>query len=104
MTEINEDTPCIGGGWRGVRDALAKRDRWHKFLTKGHPDGVMVPYDAGSYVRYYWVDLKRESEPTIPWGTWKKTFDDYREFIPERLRPEPPKRSKAQRGRAKPTD
>ena len=33
MTEINDNTLCVG--WRGVRDALAKRDRFHKFLTKG---------------------------------------------------------------------
>ena len=34
MTEINDNTPCVGGGWRGVRDALAKRDRFHKFLCR----------------------------------------------------------------------
>ena len=92
MTEINDNTPCVGGGWRGVRDALAKRDRFHKFLTKGHPDGVMLPYYGGFDIRYYWLDLKSESELTIPWGTWTKIFDDYRALVPPRLRPEAPKR------------
>jgi hypothetical protein len=43
MTEINDNTPCFGGTWRSQRDTLAKRDRWRKFLAKGHPDGVMLP-------------------------------------------------------------
>ena len=92
MTGINEDTPCVGGGWRGVRDALAKHDRFHKFLTKGHSDGVMLPYYGGGDIRYYWFNPKRESELTIPWGTWTKIFDDYQDLMPPRLRPEAPKR------------
>jgi hypothetical protein len=99
MTEINDNTPCVGGGWRGVRDALAKRDRFHKFLTKGHPDGVMLPYYGGGDIRYYWLNLKRESEFPIPWGTWTKIFDDYRDLVPPRLRPEAPKRRRPKRPR-----
>ena len=64
MTEINDNTPCVGGGWRGVRDALAKRDRFHKFLTKGHPDGVMLPYvSSGQKLRYYFVVCEKLRQP-----------------------------------------
>ena len=49
---------AIAGGWRGVRDALAKRDRFRKFLTKGRPNGVMLPYaGSGQKLRYYFLDL-----------------------------------------------
>ena len=92
MTEINDNTPCVGGGWRGVRDALAKRDRFHKFLTKGHPDGVMLPYvSSGQKLRYYFLDLTRKYEPAIPWGLWKNIARDYQDLVPPRLRPEAPK-------------
>ena len=58
MTEISDNTPCVAGGWRGVRDALAKRDRFRKFLTKGRPNGVMLPYaGSGQKLRYYFLDL-----------------------------------------------
>ena len=73
MIEINDNTPCAGGGWQGVRDALAKRGRWRKFLAKGHPNGVMLPYvGSGQKLHYYFLDLTRKYEPPIPWGLWKK--------------------------------
>ena len=93
MTEINDNTPCVAGGWRGVRDALAKRDRFRKFLTKGHPNGVMLPYaGSGRKLRYYFLDLTVKNEPPIPWGLWKNISRDYQDLVPPRLRPEAPKR------------
>ena len=100
MTEISDNTPCVAGGWRGVRDALAKRDRFRKFLTKGRPNGVMLPYaGSGRKLRYYFLDLTIKNEPPIPWGLWKNISRDYQDLVPPRLRPEAPKRLRAKRHR-----
>jgi hypothetical protein len=68
-------------------------DPVHKFLTKGHPDGVMLPYvSSGQKLRYYFLDLTCETDFPIPWGLWKNISRDYQDLVPPRLRPEAPKR------------
>ena len=51
MTEINDNTPSVGDTWRGVRDALAKRDSFYKFPTKGQqlPHRQAAPWGLSAH-------------------------------------------------------